>query len=378
MAVAATGEVVQRIVERTDLDEFADRLLDAFWDRPEYQQLHPPRERVRGWVRWNLDLVTRWLVEGRPPSDSELEMFREHGRARAAEGMPADIVPANLRTASRFAWRALLEAATEDEGPALLESADLLFEYVDRVSRIYSEVYAEVAHSVAATAEEAAARALLRRIAADEAPLPEDRQLAERVGFRLDRAARPFVIASPRESIDHHAALAASLRRRRALAASEGARVVGLASDGAAWGTVGLDPRALLAVGRPAIGVERGRALDELRDVVDIAGARGEFGEIDVGAYLAEVLLRRSPRIANRIASRVYGSLSPELVRTLDALIEHDFERATTAAALPVHRNTLRDRITRISEISGVDLDHAYGRGLAWLAWLHQKGGANP
>jgi DNA-binding PucR family transcriptional regulator len=66
------------------------------------------------------------------------------------------------------------------------------------------------------------------------------------------------------------------------------------------------------------------------------------------------------------------------LVRTLDALIEHDFERATTAAALPVHRNTLRDRITRISEISGVDLDHAYGRGLAWLAWLHQKGGANP
>jgi hypothetical protein len=25
---------------------------------------------------------------------------------------------------------------------------------------------------------------------------------------------------------------------------------------------------------------------------------------------------------------------------------------------------------------SGVDLDHAYGRGLAWLAWLHRRDGA--
>ncbi len=39
------------------------------------------------------------------------------------------------------------------------------------------------------------------------------------------------------------------------------------------------------------------------------------------------------------------------------------------AAALPVHRNTLRDRIARISELTGVDLDSAEGRALAWLAW---------
>jgi sugar diacid utilization regulator len=61
-----------------------------------------------------------------------------------------------------------------------------------------------------------------------------------------------------------------------------------------------------------------------------------------------------------------------ELVRTLDMLVGHGFERAATAAALPVQRNTLRDRINRISEITGVDLDRADGRGLAWLAWLHR------
>ncbi len=155
MEPVARGEAVRRIVRRTDLDQYADRLLDEFWERPDFQRLHPPRERVRAWVRWNLELVNRWLIDGQPPSDSELEAFREHARARALEGTPADIVPANFRSGARFAWRSLLDAATEEERPALLESADLLFEYVDRVTRIYAEAYEEVAKSAASSAEEA-------------------------------------------------------------------------------------------------------------------------------------------------------------------------------------------------------------------------------
>jgi purine catabolism regulator len=73
---------------------------------------------------------------------------------------------------------------------------------------------------------------------------------------------------------------------------------------------------------------------------------------------------------------RVYGPLGDELAHTLDVLVEHNFDRAPTAAALPVHRNTLRDRINRVSETTGVDLDSAYGRGLAWLAWLHRSASA--
>ncbi len=42
------------------------------------------------------------------------------------------------------------------------------------------------------------------------------------------------------------------------------------------------------------------------------------------------------------------------------------------ARGLPVHRNTLRDRIARISELTGVDLERGEGRGLAWLAWLQR------
>jgi len=63
----------------------------------------------------------------------------------------------------------------------------------------------------------------------------------------------------------------------------------------------------------------------------------------------------------------------PELARTLESLIEHDFDRGATAAALPVHRNTLTNRLGRIRALTGLDADSAAGRSLLWLAWLEQS-----
>jgi hypothetical protein len=373
MQALTRSEVLRRIVERSDLEDFTERILDSFWERPEFQQLHPPREDVRSWVRWNLDLVLRWLIESSAPTEAELEMFRDRARARAAEGIPADIVPANFRRGARFAWGALLEAATEEERPALLESADLLFDYVDRVSQIFSDVYQAAAGSAPVAAAESAARALLARIGRDELLLAEDHQLMERIGFQISHACRPFVTAAPGRSLEYHAGLAARLRQRGALAASEGRRVVGLSNRKPSWPDIGLEDSAILVEGPPAIGVERGRALDELCAVLELASARGATGKVATGDYLPELLLRRSPRIATHIAARIYGPLTPELERTLDLLVEHGFERGSTAAALPVHRNTLRDRISRISELTGVDLNRSEGRGLAWLAWLQRQ-----
>jgi DNA-binding PucR family transcriptional regulator len=287
-------------------------------------------------------------------------------------------VPANFRRGARFAWRALLDAATEAERPALLDSADLLFEYVDRVSRLYAEVYEAAARAAPESAEERGARALLRRLSNDEAGLPEDIQLAERISFELERAPRPFVIAAPLRQARHHAELAAQLRRRGALAASEGRRVVGLANTRSPWSGIELDPSAIVAQAPAAIRSECGQALDELRGAVDVASARGRRGEIAAEDYLAELLLRRSPRVASRISSRIYAPLSEELARTLDVLVLNSFERGASAAELPVHRNTLRDRIKRISELTGIDLDSARGRGLAWLACLERRDSVSP
>jgi PucR C-terminal helix-turn-helix domain len=369
-------DVLRRIVDRTDLDQFAERVLDSFWDRPEFQELHPSRNDVLAWVRWNLDLVIRWLIDGQAPTESELKVFRERARRQAADGTPAGIVPANFRRGARFAWGALLEAATEEERPALLESADLLFDYIDRVSAVFSDVYESAAKAAPIAPQETAARALLMRIGRDDLPLPEDHQLAEQIGFQLGQAARPFVIALPGWPTRDRTELAAALRRRRALAASEGRFVVGLANARSPWRGIELDSKVIIAQGAPAIRGERGRVIEQLRTAVDVALVRGDSGEIAVAEYLPELLLRRSPGVASQICARVYGPLDeahPELSRTLDLLVEHSFERAPTAAAVPVHRNTLRDRIARISEITGVDLDSVRGRGLAWLAWLQRN-----
>ena len=81
-----------------------------------------------------------------------------------------------------------------------------------------------------------------------------------------------------------------------------------------------------------------------------------------------------------RGVDRVYGPLSEELVRTLDVLAECDFDRGQAATALPTHRNTLRNRLVRVHELTGVDVDTVEGRALTTLAWLSRRGapGAAP
>jgi PucR C-terminal helix-turn-helix domain len=364
------SDVIRRIVERVDLDEFTERVLDSFWERPEYQRFRPLREDVRSWVRWNIDLMVRWLVDGQPPTESDLERFRERARMLAANGMPADIVPANFRRGARYAWTAILDAAREDERAALVESADLLFEFIDRVSQLFSDTYASAGPAATISEEERRARALIARACAGEEPSGEDLQLGERIGFDLSGAYRPFVMVAPTWSVQRHMTLAARLRARHLLAASEGRRVAGLANREVPWRELGLDPRAALAQGR------RTRRA-ELLEVVDVAVRNGRAGEIEPDDHVAELLLRRSPRLATRLRSRVYDQLAahdPELTRTLDALIEHDFDRGATATALPVHRNTLTNRLNRIRAVTGLDVDSSDGRGLLWLAWLERRG----
>ncbi len=203
--------------------------------------------------------------------------------------------------------------------------------------------------------------------------LDHDHRLAEAIGFELEHAAFPFVIALRNGTAHEHAELAGALRAAGALAASEGRRVAGLAGTAAPWRSIGIDPGAVIAAGNAAIRHERSRALDELRLVVEAALVRGRSGLQNADELLSELLLLRSPRLARRVQSRVYGPLDAELARTLDALIEHDFERSATAFAIPVHRNTLRDRLARITELTGVDLATAEGCATVWLAWLSRR-----
>jgi hypothetical protein len=318
MDARTRSELLQRFVGRTDVDEFALRVLGSFWDRPELQHLHPPHEEVLRWVRWNLDLMVDWLVNGRPLDEAACEQFRTMARARAEEGLPADLVPANYRRAARFAFAAMLERASGDERLAVLESADALFEYVDRVSTIYAAEYEHTQASMATSAEEVAARSLLDRLRTDQGIRTEDYQLADRIGFPIASALRPFALTASTGTANSYLGLAARLRERGVLAATDGRRVIGVlaAADPA---VVHLPEKHVLAWGELVGRAELDRVLDELCAVVDIAAEQGRSGTVRLEDYLPELLLRRSPHLARRVVSRVYGPLADaELTRTSD------------------------------------------------------------
>lgn len=153
--------------------------------------------------------------------------------------------------------------------------------------------------------------------------------------------------------------------------------MVGLASTPLAWEALGRGPRLLVADGPRSAGAQLADVLNDLRAVVRIAEDAGCRGLVDTTRYLPELLLLRTPQLAGQLVDRVFGALRRadrhDLERTLVALAEHGFERRATAAAVPVHRNTLTQRLARIAQLTGLDLDDPADRGVVWLAALARR-----
>lgn len=364
----ASREVLRGLIARIDLDETAAHVRRAIEGMPEYRafvagQAHLG-DRGPAVIRWNLEAFLRWAVAGGPPQPADVRRLREVIGARAAEGRPPEEGLAVYRRAVRAGWEAVLAAADARERAALGEAVDVVLDWLEIVSRVFAEAYAEERDGLVSTRERRARRLLAQLVDGE----PVEAPLAESLRFRLADAYCPLVVVLPAaRDASAHLRLAHELRERGALATAEGRRVVGLAhvpmeapADAVAC-QQGPVPRAELA-----------EALADLRTVADLAAAAGERGRVALDAYLPELLLARSPRLAARLDARVFAPLRvagrDDLARTLVLLARHGFERGATAVALPVHRNTLAQRIARIEQLTGLDLDDPADRGLAWLA----------
>ncbi|NLT06093.1 MAG: PucR family transcriptional regulator [Solirubrobacterales bacterium] len=417
---AASREVLRGLVERIELDEYAARVQRALEEMPEYQGFVDGRvdrdDRGPAGIRWNVEAFLRWAADGGEPAPEALDRLREMAGARAAEGRPPEEGLAVYRRAMRAGWEAVLEAADDRERAALGGAFDSALEWLDIVAEVFERAYAEQRDALVSP-DERRARTLLERLAAGAAPGPDDRRLAEALGFALADSYAPLAAAVPGASAIEHLRVAAQLRARGLLAVAEGSRVVALApapgGRDSVGGSVGGDgvagggPRTAVPPGRsggqasaapaaadhrpdPAVAAARdderlvaaaldptppaavADALADLRAVVALATAAGERGAVDPDRWLAELLLFRSPRLARRLERRIYGPLlragRPDLADTLDALAAAGFERAAAAAALSLHRNTLAQRAARIESLAGLDLADTADRARIWLA----------
>jgi purine catabolism regulator len=108
-----------------------------------------------------------------------------------------------------------------------------------------------------------------------------------------------------------------------------------------------------------------GRQLLDSRHVLDFS---------DLGVYRLLILLRESPelwefyRTTLAALSEYDREQGAELIKTLEAFFDNLGNLARTADALHVHRNTLLYRLSRIKEISRLDLDDPEDRLAIWLA----------
>ena len=134
-----------------------------------------------------------------------------------------------------------------------------------------------------------------------------------------------------------------------------------------------LGRRVSAGVGKP---VDLTRAVESLRQARAAArvgmtepGRKVGFAELDV----FELLLGTQPRdTLEAIASAVLHPLETlggaELLRTTAEFLLRNGHWESTAAALGVHRHTLRNRIDRISTLLGRDLSSAPARAEVWMA----------
>jgi hypothetical protein len=112
-------------------------------------------------------------------------------------------------------------------------------------------------------------------------------------------------------------------------------------------------------------------SFSEAGEVLAAAPAFGITGTVDLGSLGPKVLVTRGDRAAARLAERYFGGLGErfsDTEQTVLTLLDHDQSIDETAAVLHLHRNTVRYRVNRFREITGLDLRVTQDLVLAW--WL--------
>ncbi|MEV0096765.1 helix-turn-helix domain-containing protein [Streptomyces sp. NPDC050738] len=306
----------------------------------------------------------------------------ETGRRRARQGMPLDTVLMAYRRGGRVLWQAMTEplrgrpAAEQDLG---LEVAGALWETIDRFSTVMSDAYClaqlELNHRQNSR-RGALFEALLEGRGSDPA-ISAAAATALGVPVR-DRFAVVVIAQDPSAPPAPESALQAvglwSFWRPR------GERYAGIVRLGPA------EPAELTAVLRGEVVGTAGISppFQELahadtalrlaeRSLRTLWPGSKEVAELD--DRLVEAVLTGDPEITDRLFARYLnrihdcGSDSPVLLETLRIWLDTGGSASRTAEQLYCHRNTILNRMTRISELTGWSMDSGEAR-LGWALAL--------
>jgi len=369
------------------LDPLTDRLVETIErDNAPYRLTGlVPRPDLRASCRENVDRVLQLLgaavergeagtVGGHPDDAHAYDAARSTGRRRAEQGLPLDDVLRSFRIGGRLIWDDLVSEAAHLDATLLRDLGTHLWGVVDETSAQVAESYHRHERYLVRADEQQRAE-LWEGLLSGRGREPG---FAAEVAGALDLPVTADLVVVVSGTLDPR-------RAERALSphASSWVRrttdVVGLvvlrdtaADVVAALGELTTGTAHRVGVSGPVSGLARAdrgfaQAFLALRslgaDPTPTGGAlRGGVAGFD--DRLPEALLLSSPDVARRMVQRWLGPVldrapgeAEVLLDTLAAWVASGGSATRTAAVVPCHRNTVVNRVRRVSDLIGRPLD---------------------
>jgi sugar diacid utilization regulator len=381
---AGVTEEIERVLAALELreGELAEAMLGAIlgeigsYERPSGEALMAD---VREHCRLHVDLLMRSLRAGRDADRADLSFARDAAARRVHQGIPLDGLLQAFRVGHRTLWQAIVDEASGSAAgrEAAIALAGEAMEYIDLASTHVAEAYLRESGQLAELIQRRR-RDLLENLLAGR--LPDDAE-TETLGLGLERDAELLVAVA---SLDEAAETddRALVQAANSISASIGSRALVVVRQDEVAAVLPLSGKTPSAIG-VALDVARVSAEreHEIRMLVGVSGVCRGLAEVGQRYLEAHQALRRSnperPIVSlselspfeHLVASTdqsTRSSIAMEataltesgngaLMKTLRAYLDSDLYVARTAEALYVHPNTVRYRLRRISELTGLD-----------------------
>ncbi|GAA0908034.1 PucR family transcriptional regulator [Virgisporangium aurantiacum] len=339
-----------------------------------------PAADLRASVRANLVHILRQLA-GRPQRGPVPSLAT--GRRRAEQGVPLPVVLHSYRVAGRFIWAAIVAEATRtpDAAEALLYAGSQLWLIIDEHSGAITDSYRDTVIEAVRRNEQTRSAMLDVLLRGDPDDGSRRWECAASLGLPPQGTFVVVAAGAPRPGVESIPNVENALRVK-------GVRSAWRVEVGLHVGVVVLTPRTgidrlsatLARLSNGPIGLSEPypnlehtpTALREAR--LACAAATGPE-PVRYGAAPVAVLLASAPDAAAAVAEAILGPVlalsageSDILLSTLRTWFAEHGATSTAAAALHVHRNTVRYRLRRIEELTGRSLTQPGGVAALHLA----------
>ncbi|WP_017589568.1 helix-turn-helix domain-containing protein [Nocardiopsis ganjiahuensis] len=354
-------DLVERVVSEDDLLSSVVAGARAAVDEV---AVLPPAD-MTGHTRALMAAAIRAVTARRGPTEAELSFVEELAVVRAGQGVPVEAVLAAIHVSERAIWsRVRAAAAAEGVGAEpLLDARELYGDWADAVRSRLITAHRTTRADLVRTADHTSV--LVRRLleggsaaalAATEARLP----------------AEGLWVTVRREPLPHPS------RARSRRVEGAGAAPLSAVIDGLEVWIGGREPRARSRWPVGAAGPAGPGDLATLRDqavaALTAAEATGRSGLVHIADVAALAAVVERPDLAAALLEHhrtAWDSLGPgaePVALAVRAWFEEDRDAARAANRLFVHPNTVRNRIQRFTEATGIDPATPLGAVNAW--WL--------